>query len=120
MKTTEAAFNYIMQSALFRLNGEKIDLCASLITLADAIKAEEETNWSLGESLECSLDSLIVGAYWSLTEWHAGQASDSYAAMCALGAIFSPGMSSAPTGPDDGSEWDAYQAVNEYFEKLNA
>jgi hypothetical protein len=25
-----------------------------------------------------------------------------------------------PTGPDDGSEWDAYQAVNEYFEKLNA
>jgi hypothetical protein len=73
--TTENAFNLIMQSELFRLNGPKIDLPAALIDLAHAIKAEAETDWSLGEFLECSLDSLIVGAYWSLTEWHGGQSS---------------------------------------------
>ena len=83
--TTKNAFNLIMQSELFRLNGLKIDLPAALIDLAHAITAEEETDWSLGEFLECSLDSLIVGAYWSLTEWHGGQSSPEYAALCALG-----------------------------------
>lgn len=115
--TTKHAFNIIMQSELFRRNGPKIDLPDALIDLAKAIKAEEETNWSLGEFLECSLDSLIVGAYWSLTEWHSGQWSDEYAALCALGAIFSPGITSAPESSEDGPEWEAYDACNQWFQK---
>ena len=59
---------------------------------------ETETNtdvWYLGE-FGYSLDSIIVGAYWHLTEWHAGQWSDEYRAMCALGQIFDPGMACGP------------------------
>jgi hypothetical protein len=110
---TEKAFDSIMESELFRLNGPAIDLCGSIIDLCNAIQAEKETNWSLGEFGECSLDSFLVGAYWALTEWHGGQASDSYAALCAIGSIFSPGMSGPPTEED--SEWTAYEAVNDWF-----
>jgi hypothetical protein len=90
---TETTFNAIMQSELFRRNGQKIDLCEELQTLCRAIKDEDETNWSLGEFGECTLDSLLIGAYWALSEWHAGQSSPEYAALCAIGGIFSPGMS---------------------------
>ena len=120
MTPTENAFNTIMQSELFRLNGPKIDLPDALITLSRAITEEEETDWSLGEFLECSLDSLIVGAYWSLTEWHGGQSSPEYAALCALGCIFSPGMSSPPENYEDGPEWEAYEACNRWFESRHA
>jgi hypothetical protein len=118
--TTENAFNLIMQSELFRLNGPKIDLPAALIDLAHAIKAEEETDWSLGEFLECSLDSLIVGTYWSITEWHGGQFSPEYAALCALGSIYTPNMESAPESSEDGPAWEGYDACNRWFESRHA
>lgn len=111
--TTEAIFDSIMESSIFRLNGPKIDLCQALIDLCAAIKAEEETNWSLGECGECTLDSLLVGAYWSLTEWHAGQNSAEYAALCAIGSIFSPGSTSTPS--EDDNEFIPYSAIGEYF-----
>lgn len=115
--TTKDAFNTIMDSELFRLRGPKIDLPEALIDLARAINAEEETDWNLGECLECSLDSLIVGAYWSLTEWHGGQSSPEYAALCALGSIFSPGMTSPPESSEDGPEFYGYEACNRWFEE---
>lgn len=111
---TEQMFNSILQSSLFRLNGPEIDLCAVIIALCDAIKAEKETNWGLGECGECSLDSFLIGAYWSLTEWHGGQWSDGYAALCAIGSIFSPGMASPPESDDEPERWP-YVAVNNYF-----
>ncbi len=69
----------------------------TLEKLANRLDATEtdETVWCLGE-FDVSLDALIVGAYWHLTEWHAGQWSDGYRAMCALGNIFSPGCTSGP------------------------
>ncbi len=115
-KRTTDAFDVIMGSSLFRTDGADIDLCAALIELADAIddEPESEGGWVyLGEFLECTASDLVVGAYWALTEWHAGQNSPEYAAMCALGRIFSPGMSS---GPEEGTgEEYAYKQVDAYF-----
>jgi hypothetical protein len=115
---TEAVFSRIMSSSVFRLNGPDIDLCSVLIELCDAINADDETDWSLGESLECSLDDLLIGAYWALTEWHGGQSSPEYRALCAIGSIFSPGMSSTPT-EEDGGSFTAYELVGRHFEAKN-
>jgi hypothetical protein len=118
--TTKDAFNAIIDSELFRLRGPKINLPDALIDLARAINAEDETDWSLGECLECSLDSLIIGAYWSTQEWHGGQSSPEYAAFCALSSIFSPGMSGPPESSEDGPEWESYEACNRWFEERHA
>ncbi len=116
---TKTIADRIFSSSLFRLNGERIDLCSELIALVNAIKAEpdDDDSWLYyGEGGECSLCDFIPGAYWALTELHAGQFSDSYRAMCALGRIFSPGMSSLDD--DNCGEKAAYDAVNEHFASL--
>jgi hypothetical protein len=119
MKTdTAPLFNTILKSSLFRLNGPQIDLCQVILDLCHAIKSEEETDWSLGEGRECTLDSFLIGAYWSLSEWHGGRASPEYAALCAIGSIFSPGMASAPTSDDEPEYWP-YVAVNNHFAKIS-
>lgn len=116
--TTETAFNAILSSSLFRLNGPEIDLCEAIQNLCDAINAEDKTNWSLGEFDECTLASFLIGAYWSLSEWHGGQFSPEYAALCAIGSIFSPGYTSPPTSDDEPEYWP-YVAVNNHFAKVN-
>jgi len=66
-----------------------------IISLCEAVKAiprDEDIDWDMGEDLYCTLDGLIVGAYWHYTEWHVGERSLSYKALCALGSIFTPGM----------------------------
>ena len=109
------AFDAIMQSGLFRLGGPEIDIPEALTVLGNALADHDgEIDWSLGEFGECTLDSLVVGAYWALTEWHGGQSSQSYAAMCALGRVFSPGHTCAPDSEDQ-SEFYPYQAVGEWF-----
>jgi len=95
------------------------DLVANITALANAIHdydGESEDWLYLGEGNESSLSDLIPGLYWSLTEWHGGQSSDTYAAMCALGQVFSPGMTSAPESSDDDSSWHAYDALNQWME----
>jgi len=119
---TIAAFDAIALSSIFRLNGEDIDLPAALIRLADAVDAEDPDNdaWIyLGEGGDCCCSDLIVGAYWALTEWHGGQYSDTYRAMCALGNVFSPGMSMPPTSDEEPEYWP-YKAIGDYFAKQNA
>jgi hypothetical protein len=118
MKTdTASLFRTILESSLFRLNGPQIDLCTLILNLCHAIQEEEETDWCMGEGGECTLDSFLIGAYWSLTEWHGGQSSDEYAALCAIGStFFSPGMTSAPTS--DEPEYWPYVAVNNHFARL--
>ena len=113
MKTTQEIYEEIMASEVFRMDGESIDLPEKLIELASAIKSEDETDWNMGEFTEAPLSELIVGAYWALTEWHAGQWSESYAALCALGGIFSPGMTNAPD--EDEPCFTAYELVNAWF-----
>lgn len=88
-------FNAISRS-LFRIDGKlSYDrITEGIISLCDELN-EAETDvsiWYLGEFTECTLDDLIVGAFWHYAEWHSGQGSQSYAALSALGTIFSPGM----------------------------
>ena len=116
MNEIENAFNAILNSACFRLDGPEIDLPEALITLANAIHENEtdESTWSLGEFLECDLGSLLIGAYWALSEWHGGQWSPEYAAMCAIGRVYRPGCGA--NGPEpDSSEATAYETCNEWF-----
>jgi hypothetical protein len=112
---TKQIFDEILASNLFRTNGKDIDLPQKVIDLCAAIKAEDETDWYMNECGECTLDEFIIGAFWSFAQWHGGQSSPEYAALCALGDIFSPGMSSGPE--DDTGEQYAFEACNEYFER---
>jgi hypothetical protein len=110
------AYHAIMRSEVFRTDGNPIDLPRALQLLGKAVHGRDmdEFVWSaMGECTEAPLGDLIVGAYWALTEWHAGQSSPSYAAMCALGRVYSPGMSSGPE-PESG-EADAYELINAWF-----
>lgn len=111
--TTLEAYNTIITSAVFRTDGERIDLPDALIDLCRAINKEGETDWYMGEGSEACLSDLIPGAYWALAECHSGQNSDTYAALCALGSIFSPGMSSQPDEEDP--EYSAYYCVCDYL-----
>ena len=72
----------------------------AVIVLANTIyeyEGDYDAIWYIGEFGDCCLSDFIVGAYWHYTEWHAGQWSNGYAALSALGQVFSPGMSSAET-----------------------
>lgn len=89
-----------------------IEITEKLIELANTLMQTEtdESVWYIGDDT-CSLDSLIVGAYWHYTEWHGGQSSPTYVALCALGQVYSPGMTSGPE-PDSAEEY-AYQMLGE-------
>ena len=109
MSALNRLFNVIDKS-LFTICG-KLDyarITDAITRLADTVQDTEtdESTWAIGEFGACTLGDLIVGAYWHYTEWHSGQFSDGYAALCALGAVFSPGMG----GPEEDNE--VYQALN--------
>ena len=101
----------VIDNSLFMVTG---NLDYSRITdaterLAHAIAEYDGDNddWLyIGECRACALADYIVGAYWHFSEWHGGQWTDSYRALCALGRIFDPGM----TYPEIDNE--AYQALN--------
>lgn len=115
MNKIEESYWKIMNSVVFRRDGESIDLPQALEDLASEIHSTEtdEKLWSLGEFTEASLGDLIAGAYWALAEWHAGQWSPEYSALCALGKVFSPGISYPPTKYDPAES--AYEMVGEWF-----
>ncbi len=105
----------VIDASLFRITG-KLDyarLTDASIALANAVHAfngDSDELWSIGEFDACSLSDFIVGAYWHFTEWHAGMRSPSYAALCALGQVFNPGMTSVET------DNETYRALNELAE----
>ena len=78
----------------------------TIISLSNVIMDTDtgEDTWWLGEHDEFSLADLITGAYWHYTEWHGGQNSKGYAALCALGRVFDPGM----TSPEEEQDNQAY------------
>ena len=86
----------------------------AVISLADAVADYEGDTyqlWSIGENgYMGGIDNLIVGAYWHYTEWHGGQWSQGYAALCALGRVFTANMS---TIDDDAPEYMTYEALEE-------
>jgi len=89
------------------------ELAQKFIDLSVLIKALPEDNdtwFYIGEGNESDLMNTVIGAYWHYSQWSGGQDSISYAAQCALGSIYSPGMEVEPTNDDD----DGYSA----FEQL--
>lgn len=90
-----------------------IELC-NMITQTET----DECFWSMGEYSHCAIGDLIVGAYWHFVHWHGGQSSLSYAALCALGGIFEPGMSSEPE--EGAPEYDAYRMLDQTASEAKA
>ena len=78
---------------------------SALCRLADCIDNADDVDWFLGECGSCSLDSLMVGAYWYCVHYHSGQASVEYALQCGISEFFSPNATSLER---DSSEFDVY------------
>lgn len=99
MKELHKLYNDI-QETVFTINPKHSydSLIEDIIKLCHLIdQCESNDDWLyIGEHQWCCLSDFIIGAYWHFTEWHEGQDSSSYAALCALGDIFSPGMSDGP------------------------
>ena len=92
-------------------------LTESIIALSDAVLSTDTDEFVWGtenDTGEWSLMSVIVGAYWHYSEWHNGQYHKTYAALCILGQIFSPGCES---GPDSLDETEFYEHMNELAER---
>ena len=105
----------LVNRATFRegVNLEYGRLTAAITKLADMVAEYpgETDDWLyLGEFSDCALCDYLPGAYWHYTEWHGGQWSDEYAALCAIGRVFSPGMTSGPE--QDTGECMAYDELN--------
>ncbi len=70
------------------------EVLEKIIILCEDISEVQDSEfiWILGEFNAFTLDTLLVQSYWFLTEYHKGLHSLEYRAMCAIGAIFNPGM----------------------------
>jgi hypothetical protein len=88
-----------------------------LVRLIDDYEGETNEIWAIGSYSACSIDSLIVAAYWHYSHWHEDQSSDSYRALSALGSVFNPGMTSEPSRGDN--EYDCYAALNTMVKREN-
>ena len=109
-------YSAIMRSNVFTRNGPSINLPRALRLLGEALDKHElpEYIWdNLGEFSGACLGDLVVAAYWACSEWHDGQFSDTYAAYCSPGKVFSPGATCSPK-PDD-SEFIAYELMGKWF-----
>ena len=103
----------VISKSLFRIDG-KLSYARTLeaiIKLAQEVHSTDtdETVWSIGEFTECTLDSLIIGAYWFMCDYHGGQNSPEYLALSVLGQVFKPGCSSGPE--DESTEKDVYEQL---------
>ena len=103
----------VINNSLFRTTGNLdyprvTDAIMALSRAVSEYDADTDDIWYIGECSECCLADLIVGAYWHYTDRHGGQWSQGYAALCALGEVFTPNMSSLDT---DSPEYEAYQAL---------
>ena len=111
-KSINRIFN-VIDNSLFTINGT-LDygrVTEAIILLADQVhnfEGDSTELWHIGECGACCLDDLIIGAYWHYTDWHKGQYSKEYEALCALGRVFEPNMS---TGSTDNEAYLALEAM---------
>lgn len=97
---------------LIESGGPYDDTIRTLSTLAEGIHGytgEGEDMWDLDLNYSDGLPDIIVASYWHLTQWHGGQTSDTYAALCALGQVFTPGCAIEPVDGD--SEFFLFEAL---------
>lgn len=81
-----------------------VDKITKLANLIHDYGGETEDWLYLNEFGNASPDAILVGAYWHAVEWHGGQDCPVYAMQCAIGQVFSPGMTD---GPEPGSSEEA-------------
>jgi len=76
-------------------------------------KGDSEDIWYLND---CSygVTDFIVGGYWHLSEWHSGQWSASYRALCSLGTVYTPNCEGAPS--KETCEHDIYKMLDQLAE----
>lgn len=102
-RNIERVFNVINRQ-LFFINEEPMNydrIAEAFILLADLVaefEGNSESLWSIGEFGCCTLDELIIDAYWHYSAWHRGQWSLGYSALSALGRVFTPGIGQEPMG----------------------
>jgi len=94
---------------------ELIGLLHVFANLINDFEGDNDEWLYIGECSSATPDSLLIGAYWHLTEWHGGQYHPTYAAMCSIGQVFQPGMTNGPE--EESSEHDVYTALNTMAEK---
>jgi len=103
----------LITKELFYIDGT---LCYDRITeafttLANAVHTYDGDNddlWYMSD--DYPLDDIITGAYWHFSEWHNGQWSTGYAALSALGSVYTPNMERVDT------DNIAYIALNDMAE----
>jgi hypothetical protein len=111
-KNIERFFNVVDRS-LFTINTnlsyertlEAIERLCQEIIKADT--SDDESVWWIGEFKNCSLDNLIVGAYWYCADYNDEDHPLECRVYDILGDIYYPNMSH---GPED-CELDAYNAL---------
>ena len=109
MRNISRLFNIIERSLFY--TDSSLDYgrtIGALERLSSLVEEASDVDWYIGECGCCTLDSLLVGAYWFCTDYHGGQGSDEYRLHCNIGSYFDPGMSSLER---DSSEFDVYQAL---------
>ena len=119
MKNIRRIYN-VLENSLFTING-KLDydrVMDGIILLCDHINQEEDTEqiWEYQKHCVAIMD-FLPGAYWHFTAWHGGQDSKSYAALCAVGSIFTPGMSALDL--DNGGESETYWQLERLAENYH-
>tara|TARA_R110000851_G_scaffold264328_1_gene416889 strand:+ start:843 stop:1520 length:678 start_codon:yes stop_codon:yes gene_type:complete len=121
MKKLTTAYNDIYKSILTINPVFNYDQLAQkfidLSTLISALPDDNDSWYYIGEFNESDLMNTVIGAYWHYSQWHSGQNSISYAALCALVSIYTPNMECEPSNPDD-SGYDAFEQL-EQLAKVN-
>jgi len=107
MKRIERLFN-VAYRGLFRRSCElgyarTLEAIERLAT--EVADYEGETDWSIGEGLECSLDTLLIGAQRYCVEYHGGMWSDEYRVQCIISGFSTCDIER------EGSEFDVYIAL---------
>jgi hypothetical protein len=96
------------------LNYDRVVRALELLGIAVSKYDGETGDWLYINEFSYTPDAFIVGGYWHLTEWHRGQYSDSYRALCSLGTVFSPGMT-AGVEPESCESY-VYEMLNDLAE----
>jgi hypothetical protein len=110
MKTIERLLGVVDKGLFNRFSTLGYDrTIEAIVRLSSEVNdCDDDVEWHVGEGGSCTLDSLLVGAYWYCVDYHGGQWSAEYALQCNIGGYFDPGMSSLEK---DSSEFDAYVAL---------
>lgn len=83
----------------------------TLAKLVHDYEYDTECIWYIGESRSCTLDSLLIGAYWFCVHYSGGMWSDEYRIQCVLSRVYTPGMTDGPE--PETSEEDVYKALED-------